>query len=305
MGLFDKVFSGTLDFMTLGQGDKLMEGLTGEKSTANAIAAQQSATREANALQERMFNTQRKDLEPWRDVGGDAIKQLGRENQELSRAFTMADFQKDPGYQFRLDEGMKGIQGSAAASGSLFSGNTLKSLNRYGQDYASNEYSKVYDRFNNDQAKRFNNLASLAGIGQTSANQTANAAGAYGQQVGQNLTNMGNAQASAYVGNANRMSNLIGQGIGAGAMAFSDERLKTNIAPISQDDLKELRETIKPYMFNYIDDRFGEGDWVGVMAQDLEKSKLGRRIVEHDDHGNKMINLNKFASLVLATLAEA
>lgn len=56
---------------------------------------------------------------------------------------TMAN---DPGYQFRLEEGRKALQGAAAARGSILSGGTLKALDRYNQEYASGEFGNVYNR---------------------------------------------------------------------------------------------------------------------------------------------------------------
>lgn len=56
------------------------------------------------------------------------------------------DFKKDPGYQFRLDEGLKAIRRGAAASGGRGSGATMKALQRYGQNYASGEYQNAYQR---------------------------------------------------------------------------------------------------------------------------------------------------------------
>jgi len=128
--------------------------------------------------------------------------------------------QNDPGYKFRLSEGMKALQNSAAAKGTLLNGATAAGINAYGQDYASNEYGNVYGRalgeyqnryniFQNDQTNKYNRLASLAGIGQTTASQL-NAAGAnfansgssillnnaYGQ--GQQINNAAAARASGY-----------------------------------------------------------------------------------------------------------
>ena len=56
---------------------------------------------------------------------------------------TMAN---DPGFQARLKMGTDALQASAAAKGSILSGGTLKALDRYAQDYASNEYGNVYGR---------------------------------------------------------------------------------------------------------------------------------------------------------------
>lgn len=69
---------------------------------------------------------------------------------ELSLAEMIEDpmkwLQKDPGYQARMDQGMKAVQNSAAARGMLDSGKTLKDLQRFGQDYASQEFDKAFNR---------------------------------------------------------------------------------------------------------------------------------------------------------------
>lgn len=93
----------------------------------------------------------------------------------LMRDFSMADFEADPGYAFRLSEGMKALERSASARGGLFSGGTLRGLTRYGQDVASNEYLNAYNRFQTNRNTRYNFLAGLAGLGQQSASQLVNA----------------------------------------------------------------------------------------------------------------------------------
>jgi hypothetical protein len=59
------------------------------------------------------------------------------------------DFMNDEGYQFLKKQGMDGIQGSAAANGSLQSGKTLKDLASFNSGLASQEYGKAFDRFTN------------------------------------------------------------------------------------------------------------------------------------------------------------
>jgi hypothetical protein len=59
---------------------------------------------------------------------------------------TSAEAAQDPGYQFRLEEGQRALQQSAAAKGMLRTGNTWKDLQRYGQGMATAEYDKVYGR---------------------------------------------------------------------------------------------------------------------------------------------------------------
>jgi hypothetical protein len=133
--------------------------------------------------------------------------------------------QNDPGYKFRLDQGMQALQNSAAARGDLLSGGTAKALTNYGQDYASNEYGNVYNRalgqyqqnynqYQQNQTNQFNRFASLAGLGQTTAAQLGqfgqqaatnygNIALTSGAQQGQQANNAAAATASGYVGGAN------------------------------------------------------------------------------------------------------
>lgn len=137
----------------------------------------------------------------------------------LTKKFTLADYEADPGYAFRLTEGQKALDRSAAARGGLQSGSALKAAARFGQDYASNEYGNAYTRFNTDQSTKFNRLASLAGIGQTANAASAAAGQNYANQAGgyamTNAANQGNAALAAgnargagYTGLANALGSI-------------------------------------------------------------------------------------------------
>ena len=199
-------------------GSALVGAYVTDQGTKRAVNAQNQATAAANETQRYMYDQTREDQQPWRQVGVNALADL--ENPDFQRDFTMSDFQADPGYQFRMNEAMKAIQGSAAAKGNLNSGATLKAITRFGQDYASNEFGNARNRFIEDRDKRFNRLATLAGIGQTATGQTANAGANYANQTSQNLTNMGNAIGAANIAQSNNMTNLIGQGMTAGALYY-------------------------------------------------------------------------------------
>lgn len=290
MGLFD-IVDGALG-----------TDLTGKKSARAGLRAQTQAANQANQTTMDMYNQNREDQQPWMDAGKDALGQM--QGDQFHQNFTMNDFQADPGYAFRMAEGQKAIERSAAARGGLNSGATMKSLAGYQQGMASQEYNNAYNRFNNDRDSSFNKFASLAGLGQSSTGQMGNLGANAASQVAGNQMGLGNAAAAGIIGANNNMNNLIGQGAGAVATFFSDERLKENITPISKEDLKELRQTIRPYFFNYKDENHGKGDWAGVMAQDLEKSKLGKYLVSENSEGHKYIDTNKAMSLLLATMAE-
>ena len=63
----------------------------------------------------------------------------------------------DPGYQFRLSEGRRALEGSAAQRGTLRSGATLQALMDYGQNTASQEYDKAYNRASQDYERAYRN----------------------------------------------------------------------------------------------------------------------------------------------------
>lgn len=56
------------------------------------------------------------------------------------------DWQADPSYQWRVDEGMRALEGSAAAKGGLLSGGFARDAQTYGQGMASQEFSNIYGR---------------------------------------------------------------------------------------------------------------------------------------------------------------
>jgi hypothetical protein len=103
-----------------------------------------------------------------------------------------------PGYQFSLDQGNRALNAGAAARGMTYSGAQGKALQRYGQDYAS---TKLNDSFNR--------LSSLAGAGQPGTSQIGQAGQNYGSNVGNNITNQGNANAMPWVVGSNAVADGI------------------------------------------------------------------------------------------------
>lgn len=281
--------------------------MTGEDKTRAALAAQGHGVNQANQFLGQQFDVQNQLLSPYHEVGTSTISAMSNPEM-LNRTFGMSDFQQDPGYQFRLNQGLENINSQMAGKGLLNSGAALKALQRYGQDYASSEYQNAYNRFNADQDRRWGRMSDLAGLGYNASQGMVGNSMNYGNTVSGNFTGLGNANAAAQIAQANRNSQLVGQGIQGGAAVvgamFSDERLKKDIKPISKADLNQLRRSIKPYLFRYKSEDHGAGEWAGVMAQDLQKSKLGRLVVFEDENGNLALDQKKLTSLLLAALAE-
>jgi hypothetical protein len=126
----------------------------------------------------------------------------------------MQDFQIDPGYAFRMSEGLKSLDRQAAARGGLISGGALKAAQRYGQDLGSQEYQNAFNRYQVNRANQLTPLQSMAGMGQTTATQLGNAGQTYAGQAGAAYGAAGQAQASGYMGAANAISGGIGQYLG-------------------------------------------------------------------------------------------
>jgi hypothetical protein len=156
-----------------------------------------------------MFNKQIELQEPFRQAGIGALNKLIPLSDYTK--FGPEQFQQDPGYAFRLSEGMKALDRTAAARGGLLSGATLKGAQRYGQDLGSQEYMNAFNRYQTERNAQLNPLQSLAGVGQTATGALTNAYGAYGAQTGQNLQDIGSARASGYLGGQNALSSALGQ----------------------------------------------------------------------------------------------
>lgn len=197
-------------------------GLMASSAAKKASRAQVQASQDANAAQERMFAEQNRLQEPFRQGGltaqNEIMQLLGIGGDQtaagygsLGKSFGMSDFEQDPGYAFRQAEGMKALERSAAARGNLLSGSTLKGVQRFGQDLASQEYQNAFNRYQVNRSNKLNPLQSLMGSGQSATNVMTSAAGQAGQNQASNLYNAGQARASGYVGSANALNNALGQ----------------------------------------------------------------------------------------------
>lgn len=257
----------------------------GGVSSNKAAKTQAQAAQQSTEAQERMFERQVELQEPWRQAGMTALNKLVPLATEYT-PFGMQQFQQDPGYAFRLSEGLKALERGAAARGGLISGAALKAAQRYGQEMGSQEYTNAFNRYQAERQAQLNPLQSLAGVGQTSANMLTGAAGQFGQNVASNLQAGAAARASGYVGAANALTGALGTGLNyyqgqqymnrlfpssstivstpydAGVdAAYSDARLKTNIVKIGT-----RADGLGVYEFDYV---WGGPRHVGLMAQEV------------------------------------
>ena len=190
-------------------GAAIAGGAMASSASKKAAKTQAASADRASEIQQANFEQTREDLMPYKQAGDTALGQLMGQmgtNGYFNQNFTGQDIYSDPSYQFRLQQGQDSIESSAAARGSLVSGATLKALQNYGQESASQEYGNAYNRFNADQTNRYNRLSNLVGIGQNAAAQVGNAGAQTAQAVANNTMAGANSIAAGQVGSANAWS---------------------------------------------------------------------------------------------------
>jgi hypothetical protein len=202
------------------------------------IQAQQAEA--ARQQQQKMYEESVARMEPFR-LGGVAATNRMQElygiggNQaaagygSYAQPFSMADYQADPGYAFRVQQGQQAIDRSAAARAGLQSGAALKEAARFGQEMGSQEYGNAYNRFLQQRELQLRALQGLASPGASMAAQTgqlgvqtganiANTMLGAGQALGQGIEQAGQARASSYMGGQSALQGAL-SGIGENAMA--------------------------------------------------------------------------------------
>lgn len=179
----------------------------GAASQAGDVQAQ--SAREALALQKEMYERNIALQEPWRQAGVNALGRMqgGEFAQPEAFKFGTAQFEQDPGYAFRLKEGQKALERSAAARGGLISGGALKAATGYGQEMGSQEFARARERALSDYSTNvdrantgYNRLAGLAGVGQTATSALGSAANQYSTAGGNLMTGAGSAIAGGITG---------------------------------------------------------------------------------------------------------
>ena len=178
-------------------------------AATRAAEAQAGATRYAADLQQQQYQENVNRQQPFYQAGVNALPELVQASRYTP--FGQEQFQADPGYAFRLSEGQKALERSAAARGGLISGGALKAATRFGQEMGSNEYTNAFNRYQQEREARLGPLRTLTGMGGTTASNL----GAAGQTMASNVGNLGmagaNATAEGYLGSANaRASGYMG-----------------------------------------------------------------------------------------------
>lgn len=164
----------------------LAAGATADKQLLvqrETLSQQLAQNAEALAFQTKMYEQTREDFAPYRESGTANLNQLntllgigGNTGAADYGRFKTADFTPtdfaagiDPGYGFRVREGLKAVDRQAAARGGLISGNALKATQTFGQEAASQEYTNAFNRFQTIRGNTLQPFQVGAAAGQSAA----------------------------------------------------------------------------------------------------------------------------------------
>jgi hypothetical protein len=174
-----------IDFVTSPAGAAIVSGVgnvvggIAAGSAAKEAAQTQAASADAALqLQRDIYNKFMEMNKPYYEAGVNALGQI-----------TRGEVTAEPGYGFRLGEGMKALERLQASRGNLLSGGAMKAGQRFAQDLASEEYGKS-----------FNRLANIAGIGQNAAGAAGTAGQNFAGQAGELGMQGANALVSGRIG---------------------------------------------------------------------------------------------------------
>lgn len=193
--------------------------LLGNSSQKKAAKAAQNAAEQNNALQREVYNNARSDMGGYLSAGNNALTGLN-----ALAGGDYSGFQNSPDYQFALQQGLQGVDRSAASRGALYSGGQMADLNNYAQGMASQNLGAYR-----------NSLMGLAGMGQNAAGAIAGVGQNSANAQGQNNWGAAGAAGNSAINQGNNLSQLLA-GVGGAAnnawqgrqSAFGGNSLLTN-----------------------------------------------------------------------------
>lgn len=161
-------------------GSAALQAIYGNKEMGKARESINTGYQQAADERNRQYAETQAYLKPYQDAAQPALTKLsemGKSGYKFSSS--------DPSYQWRMEQGQKALERSAAARGNLMSGGHLKSLANYSQGLASTEYQNEYNR-----------QMQLANLGAKTASQQAGYSSNLGGQASQAAIDRGEANAA-------------------------------------------------------------------------------------------------------------
>jgi hypothetical protein len=130
---------------------------------------------------------------------------IGFDRGYFTRQFNNQDLNANlaPGYEFRLKQGAGANLQASNVTGGAVSGNALKSMQDYAQNFASGEYGTAFNQFQAQRSNIYSNLQNIANMGLTATTGQANAMIGTGTNIANITSAAGNAQAASQIAQGN------------------------------------------------------------------------------------------------------
>jgi len=192
-------------------GTSLVSGIMGSRAATKSANIQADATKYAADVEREMYEQQREDLAPYRELGYTSLGEIESRLPYFTSEFTGDQLAKylDPATAFQMKYGTQATERMANVGGGALSGNTLRRLTEFGQELGSTAYQGAFNRFQTERGNIYNTLANIAGMGQGAVNTGVAAS----QNLAGNLTGLTTgsaaAQAAGQVGAANAYSSAL------------------------------------------------------------------------------------------------
>jgi hypothetical protein len=172
---------------------------------------------------------------PYTEAGKTALSDITSQLPYFQQQFTNQDLNSylAPGYEFRLGQGQKANLQASNLTGGAVSGNALRSLQDYSQNFASGEYANAFNQFQSQRTNIYNQLSDIAKMGLTGQQGTANALLGTGTNIASITSGLGNAQAASQIGQANAYGGAV-QGVSNAAAYYGMNNMNNPAAMQAQ-----------------------------------------------------------------------
>lgn len=189
-------------------GAAVIGGAVSVNANNKAAKAAKDAAAKSNALQTDIYNQNKAMLAPYVGIGAAATESieglLGIGGDPAASSVAFDAYKGSTQYTSRLNEGQRQVTAALGGRGLLDSGAAQKSLLKYGQTFASNEFGNYLGNLQGQQQIGLSASGQQAGLGQNYANG-----------VSANNNNAANVQANAYLANGAAINGALGSIVGA------------------------------------------------------------------------------------------
>jgi hypothetical protein len=217
--------TGTQLAALLSGGVNAASALNISNSIDTGLDAQRNAAKTSQDLLTGIYNKQLGFEKPYQGVGTNAINDIAKlgsgqyqqydpvtgepTTMGTGSGYSTHQFDKNdltnglsPNYDFMLQQGQMANQRAANVGGGALSGNTLRGLQEYTQNYAGNAYQNAFTNYQNQRNNIYNNLSNMVNIGANANKDVLTAGTSYGTNVTDLNKSLANATAAAMLGKA-------------------------------------------------------------------------------------------------------